>query len=114
MACLSYLFVFFISIADVKADLIGYNRLGNNVRYFYRFRNGQNYGYQLTNYQLLMENTTLTIRQKKKLLNFFAQETSVIFNFFDQRKTKRSTRKRNTQSYRLNAYKRRMNHELKI
>ena len=111
MACLSNFFVFFISIAEVKADLIGYNRFGNNVRYFYRFGNGQNYGYQLTNYQLLMENTTLTIRQKKELLNFFAQETSVQ-NFLNQRKTTRSTRKRNTRSYRLNAYKRRMNHEL--
>ena len=118
------------SITEVKADLIGFNRLGNNVQNFYRFRDSQNIDYQLTNYQSIMENTTLTMGQKKQLLNFLGQETPVqkrgkkryqepLENyvrkpFLNRKKTEPLTGKRVTRSIRLNAYKSRMNQKIQI
>ena len=141
MACLIKLFVLLASIEEVNADLIGFNRLGNNVSNFHRFLNGKNIDFQLTNYQSMMENTVLTMEQKKELLNFLAQETPryrgrkrnqqslknyVRRPFLTRRKTNSSTGKRGTRSFglsderaqarstRLNAYKRRMTHKLQI
>ena len=117
------------SITEVKADLIGFNRLGNNVQNFYRFRDSQNIDYQLTNYQSIMENTTLTMGQKKQLLNFLGQETPaqkrgkkryeplenyVRKPFPNRKKTEPLTGKRVTRSIRLNAYKSRMNQKIQI
>lgn len=116
-------------IAEVKADLIGFNRLGNNVSNFHRFRDGKNIDYQLTNYQSMMGNTVLTMEQKKELLNFLTQETPqnrgktrhqqslknyVRRPFLTRKKTKPSIGKRGTRSNRLNSYKRRMTHKLQI
>ena len=137
MACLMNLFVLFASIAKVKADLIGFNRLGNTVRNFYRFREGQNIDYQLTNYQSIMENTTLTMEHKRELLNFLAHKTtaqnrrkkrrktarvhnsSMVLSVIrrpclNRKKTRPSTGKRVSKRNRLNLYESRMNHKLQI
>ena len=129
MVQLLKIFVLLSSIAQVKPDLIGFNRLGNNVHSLHRFREGINEDYKFTNYQSMMKNTVLTMGQKKELLNFLAQETPAQNRgirrnqqpsgnhaqrqFLIRRKVKTATGRRVARlSNRLNAYKRRMNHKL--
>ena len=80
------LIVFIVSITAIKADLIGFNRLGNNVHNFYRFRDGRKLDYQLQNYQSILENNVLSMGEKQELLKLLTQSNPTFNHAGKQRR----------------------------
>ena len=88
------LVVFIVSITAIEADLIGFNRLGNNVHNFYRFRDGRKLDYQLQNYQSILDNDVLSMVEKQELLKLLAQ-SNPSFNHAGKVKQRRQHARRN-------------------
>ena len=67
--------VLLVLILEVQSDLIGYNRLGNNVQNHSRFRGGATKEYQLSNLQSILYNTAMTLDEKHELLKLLNNNT---------------------------------------
>jgi hypothetical protein len=70
--------LFLIAIFALKfasADLIGYNRLGNNVKSHQRFRSTNTSSYKAQMIQFMMTNTDLSNDERKSILSTLTNNT---------------------------------------
>ena len=68
----------FVSLASiVDGDLIGFNRLSNNIQSFYRFRDGKNLNNNDATYQSIFENPALTKAEKQLLISNILENMTV-------------------------------------